>query len=193
MGGWQGRFLFKARGPGNSEASPGPGQVASIAPQPRWPATPEGNPKQHRDTEGKSEMPSLSPKRRAHAHAGQARSASTSISRMDSRLACGNPYLTLRCTQLGSDWHLCSYAKIKKKKRRSLHSARTPRSQEGRLLLHCKQRQPGGARQGVSARRARASQRASGHRSERRDQVSVKSQLSGGKTPSQRRRGAQRC
>lgn len=83
--------------------------------------------------------------------------------------------------------------KKKKKKRRSLHSARTPRSQEGRLLLHCKQRQPGGARQGVSARRARASQRASGHRSERRDQVSVKSQLSGGKTPSQRRRGAQRC
>lgn len=62
-------------------------------------------------------MPSLSPKRRAHAHAGQARSASTSISRVDGRLACGNPYLTLRCTQLGSDWHQCLYAKKKKKKK----------------------------------------------------------------------------
>lgn len=61
-------------------------------------------------------MPSLSPQRRAHAHAGQARSASTSISRVDGRLACGNPYLTLHCTQLGSDWHRCLYAKKKKKK-----------------------------------------------------------------------------
>lgn len=86
----------------------GPAQLLYIAVQPRRPAALDGNPQKHRETvEKRAKPPSAHPVAKAelmHMQRGPTQKAFR-LAAWRSRGRDGNLYVTLRCTQLGSDWH----------------------------------------------------------------------------------------